>query len=406
MGASVPTVGNSASAVLYLCQKNPWTLSGGALIRNSWIVRALAQRYAVDLVTADDETLPPRAFAARCRSIRQFPRPRGRVAQISRGLSALRPGATLLTSGTVTRDCRDYVHGVIESKTYAAVMFDLQMFDALPDRLENLIYHAHNCEYRLFRRRADIEPASLRSLLMFDAERLKRLERAVIDRARLIVACSEADVADLNDLTPSAASKAIVAPNGVDVASYADVRATPSEDATVLITGSFDWRPNLLGAQWFLERVMPELERFAGSKRVCVRVAGRMQSHVRIALEQYRNVVAIANPVAMQPELALATVVAVPVLASSGTRLRLLEAWAAGRPVVATTPGAFGLSYTEGRDLFVEDDPRCFARALWRLLSEPETRARLAAAGLERARAYDWPRICCRLADELGSILG
>jgi polysaccharide biosynthesis protein PslH len=403
---SVPSPGNSGAAVLYLCQKNPWTLSGGALIRNAWIIRTLAQRYAVDLVTADDERFPPGTFAALCRSIRQFPRAMGRVAQISRGLSALRPGAALLTSGTVTRDCRDYVRRVLETKTYAAVMFDLQMLDALPDRLENLIYHAHNCEYRLFRRRAGIEPVWLRSLLMFDAERLKRLERSVIERAGLIVACSEADVADLNDLNPSAAAKAIVAPNGVDVASYADVRATPSQDATVLITGSFDWRPNLLGAQWFLERVMPELERLAGTKRVCVRVAGRMQSHVRTGLAQRRNVVAIANPAAMQSELALATVVAVPVLASSGTRLRLLEAWAAGRPVVATTPGAFGLRYTEGRDLLVEDNPQCFARALWRLLSEPETRARLGAAGLERARAYDWPGICGRLAEELGSRLG
>lgn len=392
-------------AVLYLCQQNPWTLTAGALIRNAWLVRALAQRYAVDLITADEPARAPDEFAAYCRSIRQFPRPRGPAARVARALRALLPGASLLTSGSVTGSLRSHVRQVLHTGAYEAVMFDLATVEALPGDGETLVYHAHNCEYQLFRRRAEIEPALLRPLLIADAKRLKRIECNVLERAKVVVACSGADLADLTAIAPTAGSKAFVAPNGVDIAGYADVRAIPPTGNTILISGSFDWRPNLIGLQWFIECVLPELERLAGRSSVEVRIAGRMSPSLAASLGARPHVVAIPNPVAMQPELARATAVVVPVLASSGTRLRILEAWAAGRPLITTTAGAFGLGQVAGRELLLEDDPSRFAAAIWRVLSEPATRAMLAKAGLERAGEYDWPVLGRRFVDELSSRL-
>ena len=81
----------------------------------------------------------------------------------------------------------------------------------------------------------------------------------------------------------------------------------------------------------------------------------------------------------------------VPVLAGSGTRLKILEAWAAGLPVVATTLGAEGLGARDGQDLLLADSGPAFAEAVSRLLARPELRERVGAAGrLLLEKEFTW----------------
>ena len=71
----------------------------------------------------------------------------------------------------------------------------------------------------------------------------------------------------------------------------------------------------------------------------------------------------------------------VPVLAGSGTRVKILEAWAAGRAVVSTRLGAEGLPVRDGEHLVLAAADRSFADAVLRLLDAPEQRSRIGAAG-------------------------
>jgi glycosyltransferase involved in cell wall biosynthesis len=92
-------------------------------------------------------------------------------------------------------------------------------------------------------------------------------------------------------------------------------------------------------------------------------------------------------------ELAKARVVVVPLLAGSGTRVKILEAWAAGRAVVSTTVGAEGLPVRDGEHLLLRDTAESFAAAVSALLAAPEERLRLGAAGRRLwEREFTWPR--------------
>src|SRR5262249_44803226 len=92
-------------------------------------------------------------------------------------------------------------------------------------------------------------------------------------------------------------------------------------------------------------------------------------------------------------ELALARAAVVPLLTGSGTRLKILEAWAAGLPVVSTTIGAEGLSTRHGVHLLVADTAPDFAQAVSRLLACPETRAELGMAGrLLLEKEFTWEK--------------
>ncbi len=380
--------------LLFLCQQNPWRLAGGGLIRNYWLARALTERFDVDLVTADDDVPAPAEYARRFHSIRKFARPRGSAAQIRRAIAALRPGASLLTAGTVTRALRDHVARAARTESYRAVMFDLNMLEALPRGVPR-IYHAHNCETALLRRRAAVEKMPARLAVALDAVRAHRIESRVLREARLVIACSHADVVDLAAMVPAATDVSVVVPNGVNVAGYVTVRDAPLGERVVLITGRYDWRPNQLGFDWFCNDVLPALRAIAGDRTFAVRVAGRMNDAYARKIAAFAPLVAVPNPTEMNDELARASVVVAPIIASSGTRLRILEAWAAGRPVVTTPEGAFGLDYVNDRDMVVRDsrDPRAFAEALWRVLDDPREQHSIADAAYERSQDYDWPAL-------------
>ena len=94
----------------------------------------------------------------------------------------------------------------------------------------------------------------------------------------------------------------------------------------------------------------------------------------------------------MAPHFAAAQVVVVPILAGAGIRVKIIEAMAAGRPVVSTPLGCEGLAGLEaGRHLLVAEDPQDFADSVVELLGDRQERTRLAAAARELAEtAYDW----------------
>jgi glycosyltransferase involved in cell wall biosynthesis len=384
--------------LLYLCLEDPWLLNAGGLIRNYWLIRALAERFAVDVITAGAAEGPVAPdFAARCASIRRFPAP----STARRIVRALAPGGTLFTSGGVSRAMRDGVARLLAEKEYAAIALDLNMIDALPPRCNiPLIYNGHNCETALLRRRASREGSALRrAVTAFDAMRLRPIEARVIEAATLIAACSREDVDDFAALHPGARDKSIVVPNGVDVASYAQAARGVPAPGRILVTGSFDWHPNRMGLRWFLRDVLAHLEPQLTAGTLHVRVAGRMNDALAAEIDAIPGASAAPNVPDMRDELASAEMVVAPILASSGTRLRILEAWAAGRPVVTTSHGAFGLPYADGVDLIVRDGERAFAEGVATLAADPELRRRIRAAGRRRADAFDWGNVAQALLE-------
>jgi glycosyltransferase involved in cell wall biosynthesis len=80
-------------------------------------------------------------------------------------------------------------------------------------------------------------------------------------------------------------------------------------------------------------------------------------------------------------ELAAAKVVVAPLRSGSGTRLKIIEAWAAARAVVATSLGAEGLPITHGTEIYLADKPEDFIQSIQYLLNSPEVRRKLGEAG-------------------------
>jgi len=90
------------------------------------------------------------------------------------------------------------------------------------------------------------------------------------------------------------------------------------------------------------------------------------------------------------PFLQTARLLAVPLIIGGGSRIKIVEAWAAGLPVVSTPTGADGLSCVSGRDLLIADDPAGFAQYIQKLLLENDLWEKLREQGLSRAKRLKW----------------
>jgi glycosyltransferase involved in cell wall biosynthesis len=153
--------------------------------------------------------------------------------------------------------------------------------------------------------------------------------------------------------------------------------------------------PNADGIAWFVREVWPQTP----DARLLVVGRDPPESVLRLASDRIAVTGAVPD---VAPYFARATAVIVPLLSGGGTRLKILEAFAAGRAVVSTSIGAEGLEVSDGRHLLLADGAHAFAEATGRLLADPELRARLAAEARKLVQErYDWRALGDRLEETL-----
>lgn len=225
---------------------------------------------------------------------------------------------------------------------------------------------------------ADARPPVVIDLDDLDAERERQLgdeEQAAayermgaeyLPRVDLALTASERD-------RERVVGAAAVVPNGVRVPAH-HTRGPAEHD--LLLVGNLGYSPNAQAAGWLCREVLPLLPDATAAV-----VGSSPPPEVRALASEPRVTVAADVP-DVAPWYAAARVATAPLHAGAGTRTKVLEAWAHGLPVVATTLGAEGLD-VDGAAL-VADEPAAFAAACRRVLADPALAARLADAGRRR----------------------
>jgi glycosyltransferase involved in cell wall biosynthesis len=150
-----------------------------------------------------------------------------------------------------------------------------------------------------------------------------------------------------------------------------------------------DFRPNVDAVLWFVKEVGPLIR--AEVPDFHFFVVGQRPHRRLEPLRGDQSVTVTGWVEDVRPYIAGAAVYVAPLRMGGGTRLKLLEAMAMSKPVVATPLGAEGYPVADGRELVLADTPTEFARAVIALLHSPARRTELgqnARAFVERR--YDW----------------
>jgi len=382
--------------VLVLDEEIPFPMDTGKRIRTVNLLQNLARDFRIDLlVHANGATTQARQAVADLGldvhvAESRLPEKRGPAFpfRLLRNLASPLPYsvASHLRSGYARRleellrtTNFDLVH--CEWTPYAAYLFGTR---------RPTVVSAHNIESHIWSRMARAEGnRARRSYIGMQAARMHRFETRVFSTFPFATAVSDADAAGIRDLGCESVQ---VVPNGVDTEyfSFRELPETPTN--TLIFTGSMDWRPNQDAVRWFVSEIHPRLSRVIDYRLL---VVGRNPpSWLARIPERIPQIVVTGTVDDVRPFMDESDLYVVPLRAGGGSRLKILEAMARGRPVVSTRVGAEGIEATDGRHLALVEAPEEFVAVTVRLLTDAPARRALARAGRERVEErYRWSAI-------------
>jgi glycosyltransferase involved in cell wall biosynthesis len=251
-----------------------------------------------------------------------------------------------------------------------------------------VILDEHNIEHDLARQQRDAAKTFLRKLHhASNWRKVRREEILAWKRSDGVAFTSREDVDRALAILPQL--RTAVVPNAVDVEHFrprADL--PPSDGQTLVFFGTGAYYPNQEGMAWFLREIWPILKESHPRARIKV-IGGSPSAEVLAARGPRVEATGLVDD--LRPHLAGAAAVFVPLRVGGGTRFKILEAMAMGRPVVSTTIGAEGIGAVSGENILLADGAEEFARAAGRLLDDPALQDRLGKAGRARVEAlYSW----------------
>ena len=409
-------MGSHASLVLTWHRLHP--PQGGAALRNWQNVRALAELGPVDVVSigaGPGGPPPPPVRRWTHFDLARLPAARGPLAELRRRSWWIRPCAHPWSMALWHAEIVAEVKRMVQTGGSELVVLEELWFHPYCELIRRLgcrtIFDAHNVEGPL---RKELASAELGFVARLRNRRLTRqvfaLERDLVRRADQTWCCSAVDAGNLG--CGARGQRVHVIPNTVDVEHYRPVRdgslappSAPRQRAPVIaFVGAYAYPPNEMAARILVQQVLPALEREHAD--VSLLLVGRDPTAWMLEAARTRRGVRVTGAVAdVRPHLAEASVVAVPLTQGGGTRLKILEAFAARRPVVSTPKGAEGLDAVNGQHLLLREIDG-FAGAILALLSDPT-----ACTGLtERALAFveqhhSWPVAAARVGAAVTELL-
>jgi sugar transferase (PEP-CTERM/EpsH1 system associated) len=402
--------------MLYLSTRVCWPLRSGAHLRDFYLARQIASHAGLTYVGLDTGKLRTGEYVQRehlaelCDSevVRVH-----REAGYSR-MNLLR-GFLGPTPVSILNFTNPAAMSVLEQ------LFREQSFDAVQVESVHLIAYAehirriepkvpilcdwHNIESEIQNRYAENHSGSPRSVYARrTAQLLRRFERKFLRLGDAHTVCSERERQVLLALEPTARVEVIE--NGVDVAYFSQVERLPGGSRRSLVyVGLMDYHANVDAVTYFAKEVWPRVRQLRRDLQFVI-VGARPTAEV-LALAKQTGITVTGTVEDLRPYYREALAAVVPLRVGGGTRLKILEAMAAGIPVISTRLGAEGLQVTHGEELLLADTPAAMAEAVagldegspeWHRLSENGSRLVLSR--------YDWPVIGKKLMRVYAENLG
>jgi polysaccharide biosynthesis protein PslH len=403
--------GNGRPRVLWVTEEPPDRALGGGNIRQAYLFEALAGAMPIDLLTSTPVTnvllhdLAATVVELPTRRMPESRHPVGRRALELRVVLASRYPSALYSARANRRELARAVR--VRADRYDVVCIEHETLAPLLPRHRSgrWIASLHNVLSGMIGSDLGLAPgARQRWFRSRDLAKAERLERWIVSEYDLCTVCSDEDAARLRSLCSSGvpSGRTAVIPNGVDLEA---LRPTPIPQAPrVLLPATLAWPPNIDGAIWLCKAIWPRVRATVPEAELVL--AGRSPTAAVLALGDLPGVCVEADVPSMAPYFESARVIVVPLRVGTGTRLKALEAMAAGRPLVGTEIGLEGLGIVDRVHARVADDPDAFADAVIELLrSDAEATALAGAARAHVEGSFSWDRIGSQFVERVSALL-
>jgi len=376
-----------------------WPLDTGAKLRNYHLARVLAERARIRLLAFTDHEQSFAGLENPYEQVITVPRAPGYTfSKILRGALGRTPLPVINYTTNTMKQALERILG--ENDFDIVQMESIHLMDYLPiiraaRSRPQVVCDWHNIESELMRQYSDRESnVARRAYARKTARLMSEFERRGLHEFDAHIAVSQRDAQQLGNL--NAEARVFVVENGVDTAYYGEgavsgVKA-PGEQNRIVFVGSMDYHANIDGAVNFARDVWPGLH--DRESNLIFTIVGREPAPEVRELRSIPGVevTGTVDDVRLFYREALAAVV--PLKVGGGSRLKILEAMAAGVPVVSTTLGAEGLDVHDGEDILIADKNEELIDAISAVIGNEERRKRLSATGRALVSSrYDWSRL-------------
>ena len=411
-------VKHSAIRTLFITRNLPYPPRGGAPLRNWQNINAMTSFGPVGVFTLfrgkpETQSLPGVELWHHYNTVEQ---PRSLFEKLRRRLWWLRPHGHPLIDWLYVQVAAQQLEEILNQFQPQLIIFEeMWLYRYLPVVKRYgcpIILDNHNVE--ALRNAPASIPHPIARLSHFLGQRhIKTTERKFIRQADQIWACSEDDIQWLQTLyRPKSHTHTI--PNTVDAAQYDQVRSSRStpphapevSEPQLLFLGQFAYSPNAMAAECLIREIYPQLQARYPDCRLLL-VGTSPTPVMQAAAQRHPNIVVTGEVPDVRPYLAAADVMVVPLRQGSGTRLKIIEAFAAGCPVISTAKGAEGLRAIDGEHLLIRETVDAIAQAVTQLWSDPKQAQRLAEAAFELVQTqYSWPVSSQLITQAVQKLLG
>ncbi|WP_136526861.1 glycosyltransferase family 4 protein [Geomonas ferrireducens] len=374
--------------ILWLSHLIPYPPKAGVLLRSYNLLLQLARVHDVDLLSFVQmgylETFYPsyesgiadtrQALSAFCKHVEFIPipseqRPLGKYFLAAKSLFTKKPySINWLSSPLYSKSL---------SRLVAENRYDIIHFDTIslaPYRLfcpsvKTVLDH-HNIESHMMLRRAENAHLLARPYYWQEGLRLRSYERKVCSHFDLHITCSELDAQRLLKVDPGLSVK--VMPNGVDPLYFCPAGRNTA-DKTVIFVGSMNWYPNVEAMRYFISAVWPALKREVPDAKL--HVVGAHPPRSLLDLAQLDPSITFFGFVSdVRPYLEEATVYVCPITDGGGTKLKLLDAFAMGKAVVAHPIACEGINAKHGESIMLATTAEEFVSRIRELFADASLR--------------------------------
>lgn len=380
--------------ILFLSAWFPYPPDNGARIRAYNLIKGLAREHKVYLISllqddCKDESLQHLADLCEVVSVHksQWFKPGGVKSFL--GMFSSAPRSVVCTyDHRVRRSVDEAIEAICPD---VVVVSSLGMAHYVPDDLSiPSVLDQHNCEYGVMKRAADkLSGAFRRWRAVAGWKKSARWEAKMCRRFDVVTIVSEPDRELLLQAAPDLSDLHIV-PNGVDTELYRPEQRTPNP-GELIYNGALTYSANLDAIRHYVSDIYPHL----AGETVKLRVTGRHNGVDLTGIDNCPGVELVGYVGDIKDVLGTSAACVAPLREGGGSRLKILEAMAAGVPVISTTMGAEGIEAIAGKHILIADDPVDFASAIAQVLADQELAQTLSReARLFVEQRYDWSNIC------------
>jgi len=383
--------------ILFLSQVLPYPLDAGPKIRSYYVLRHLAQQHEVTLLTFVRDTDRPEDIehlAQFCHRIHTIFMQRHHLNDIRFLMQSMVTGQPFLILRDQVKAMTAKVQALVREESFDVVHADqlwMAQYAEIAKRActdLKLILDQHNAVHLIPQRLADSEPNPVkRQFFKYEASQLRRYETATCQQFDHVVWVTEEDrqaVTALSVIASDSSKPSTIIPICVAPAQNEQI-ASSHYRPHIIFLGGLHWPPNAQGILWFKKEIFPLVR--AEVPEATLTVIGK-NPPAELRGDHIEVTGYVSN---LMPFLAETCVFIVPLRAGGGMRVKILDAWNWGLPVVSTTVGAEGLQTQAGKNILMADTPQSFATAVIRVLQDRSLAYRLSQCGYQTVtEQYDW----------------